>query len=78
MKKARRSRQYAQMLRALRQARKDAGITQAEVGKKFDSHASFVSKCETGERRIDAVELAEFCRIYGVDLIEFLKSAGLA
>lgn len=26
---------------------------------------SFVSKCEAGERRIDAVELLEFARLYG-------------
>ena len=66
------------MLRALRQARKDAGLTQTEVGAKFGAHASFVSKCESGERRIDVVELADFCRIYRLDLPQFLKDAGIA
>jgi hypothetical protein len=34
-------------------------------------------KRESGERRIDAVELADFCRLYGVKLSAFLKRAGL-
>jgi hypothetical protein len=45
------------------------------VAKHFQSHASFVSKVESGERRVDAVELADFCRIYGIRLAAFLKRA---
>jgi hypothetical protein len=37
-----------------------------------------VSKCESGERRVDVVELAQFCRAYGVSLIDFLRDARLA
>lgn len=73
MKKSRYSKKYTRLLRTLRQVRKSAGLTQAEVGKRFGTHASFVSKCESGERRIDVVELAEFCRLYKVTLSEFLK-----
>lgn len=65
------------MLDALRIARKDAGLTQVQVAKKFGTHASFVSKCESGERRIDVVELSEFCRCYGVTITTFLAQAGL-
>lgn len=66
------------MLDALRKARKESGFTQTEVAAKFDAHASFISKVESGERRIDVVELAEFCRVYGVPLPTFLVRAGLA
>ncbi len=75
MKKTRYSTKYARLLRALRQARKDADLTQTQVAKHFGAHASFVSKIETGERRIDVVELAEFCRIYGTKLGAFLEKA---
>jgi hypothetical protein len=34
------------------------------------TYASFVSKCESGERCIDVVELAAFLEIYEVDLAE--------
>jgi hypothetical protein len=53
-------------------------MTQTDGGKKFGAHASFVSKCESGERRVDVVELAAFCQIYGVSLAEFLESAGIS
>ncbi|MCA9073718.1 MAG: helix-turn-helix transcriptional regulator [Planctomycetaceae bacterium] len=77
MKKSRYTQKYAKLLIALRDARKEAGLTQAVVGKKFGAHASFVSKCESGERRIDVVELAEFCRIYGITVSDFLTIVGL-
>lgn len=77
MEKSRYSKKYAQLLRTLREARKDAGLTQTQVAQHFDAHASFVSKCESGERRIDVVELAEFCRLYGIRLAEFLQRAKL-
>jgi hypothetical protein len=60
----------------LRTARKDAGLTQTHVAKHFGAHASFVSKVESGERRLDVVELADFCRLSSVRLPAFLKKAG--
>ena len=75
MKKLRHSAKYARLLKTLRQVRKEAGLTQTDVARKFGAHASFVSKCESGERRVDVIELAEFCRIYKVPLAEFLQRA---
>jgi transcriptional regulator with XRE-family HTH domain len=77
MRKSRHTQRYAQLLRVLREARKAAGLTQDEVAKRFGSHASFVSKCESGERRIDVVELADFCRLYRVAISELLQRAKL-
>jgi hypothetical protein len=34
---------------------------------------SFVSKCESGERRVDAVELQIFAKLYGKELSYFLQ-----
>ena len=73
MKKSTFTKQYAMLLDVLKQARLEAGLTQTEVGRKFGSHASFVSKCESGERRIDVIELAFFCKLYGVSVFDFLK-----
>ena len=77
MKKSRYTKQYARVLEVLRAVRHESGLTQTEVGRGFGTHASFVSKVELGERRIDIVELAEFCRLYGVGLTDFLTRAGL-
>jgi ribosome-binding protein aMBF1 (putative translation factor) len=65
------------LLGALRQARERAGLTQGEVAGRLRTYASFVSKCESGERRLDVVELADLCRLYKIDLVELLRRAGL-
>lgn len=49
----------------LTEARLAAGLTQVQVAAALGRHQSWVSKCETGERRIEAVELGEFGRLYG-------------
>jgi transcriptional regulator with XRE-family HTH domain len=77
MEKSQHTRQYQKVTKALREAREAAGLTQAEVAKKLGVYASFVSKVESGERRVDVVELSQICRVYGVELVAFLRSAGL-
>ncbi len=77
MKKSKFTKQYSRLLEALKQARVEAGLTQTEVGKKFGAHASFVSKCESGERRIDVVELNYFCKLYGLSLLDFVGRLAL-
>jgi DNA-binding XRE family transcriptional regulator len=57
-------------------ARDKAGLTQGEVAQQLGADASFVSKVESGERRLDVVELAALCRIYQISLIAFLRETG--
>lgn len=52
------------MLSRLRQVRTEANLTQATVARHFGRPQSFVSKCESGERRIDPTELASFAKLY--------------
>ncbi len=78
MQKSQHTQKYRQLLVALRRAREQAGLTQLDVAERLGTYASYVSKCESGERRIDVVELAEFCRLYGVGLATFLEAAGLS
>jgi transcriptional regulator with XRE-family HTH domain len=68
---------YRRVLAALRQARENAGLTQQLVTERLDTYASFVSKVESGERRLDVVELASLCRVYGIALDDFLRTTGL-
>jgi transcriptional regulator with XRE-family HTH domain len=60
------------MLAGLREARKEAGLTQAEVAAYFERPQSFVSKCESGERRIDPTELRVFAKLYRKPVSYFL------
>jgi transcriptional regulator with XRE-family HTH domain len=64
--------EYRSMLARLRQARHDAGLTQAEVGRRLGLRQNVVSRMESGERRLDPVELARFATIYGKPLDWFL------
>ena len=66
--------EYAAMLRALRAARKAAGLTLADVAQALRRPVSFVSKCELGERRVDPVDLWHFAHLYGRDMRDFLPA----
>ncbi len=68
-----RSAAYKLFLRRLREARLAAGLTQVEVADKLHRPQSFVSKCESGERRVDVVELMEFARLYRKELSDFVR-----
>ena len=59
---------YRRLLERLRAARRQAGLTQVQVARAFGRPQSFVAKCEAGERRIDAVELARFAEVYGCSM----------
>lgn len=58
------SQAYRQFLEQLRRARQEAGLTQVQVAEHLGRPQSYVSKCESGERRIDVIELAEFAALY--------------
>jgi transcriptional regulator with XRE-family HTH domain len=70
---ARRSTAYRHFLTRLRQARIAAGLTQIDVAAKLRRPQSSVSKCESGERRVDVVELREFATLYGKNLDYFIR-----
>jgi transcriptional regulator with XRE-family HTH domain len=73
MEKSLFSENYEVLLRQLREARLEAGLTQEEVASRLQQTQSFISKCERGERRIDLVELHEFCRAFGIPFTKFVK-----
>ncbi len=77
MQKSQHTQKYDRLLKDLRRARERAGMTQLEVAGRLGTYASYVSKCESGERRIDVVELAELCELYGIGMLDLLKAAGL-
>ncbi|MDX8029392.1 helix-turn-helix transcriptional regulator [Lentzea sp. BCCO 10_0856] len=48
---------YQRLCALLREIRTEAGLTQVQVAERLDEPQSFVSKYESGERRLDVVEL---------------------
>lgn len=57
----------------LRQVRVDANLTQAQVAEKIGQTQSYVSKYESGEQRLDLVELEAVCNAVGIDLVDFVR-----
>jgi transcriptional regulator with XRE-family HTH domain len=57
----------------LKKSRIDAGLSQVELAKKLGRQQSFVSKYESGERRLDVVELREICQALKIQLPIFAK-----
>lgn len=63
---------------SLRIARKRARLTQQELAERLGEHQSFVSRFESGDRRLDVVEYLEVARAIGIEpsahLRQFEKS----
>ncbi|MDZ8068975.1 MAG: helix-turn-helix transcriptional regulator [Nostoc sp. DedQUE08] len=64
---------YKAFLKRLREARQEANLTQVEVANKLNQPQSYVSRCESGERRVDVVELTDFAMIYKKPLDYFVN-----
>jgi transcriptional regulator with XRE-family HTH domain len=58
-------RDYKVIGRWLEAARKSAGLTQTELAKRLGKPQSFVSACESGQRRIDLLELGKIAQALG-------------
>jgi transcriptional regulator with XRE-family HTH domain len=68
------TRKYRVFLTRLKEARVSAGLTQAEAGKLMKRDQTFISKCESGERRVDFIELLEFAQVYRKPLSFFAQN----
>jgi transcriptional regulator with XRE-family HTH domain len=73
MTRSRQTKEYAYFVEKLRKAREEAGLTQVEVAKKLKRPQSHVSNVESGQQRVDVVELQNFAKIYNKDINYFIK-----
>lgn len=62
----RKKRSYENLHSALIETRRSKGLTQTELARRLGKHQSFVSKYESGERRLDVVEFLEVCHALSV------------
>lgn len=71
MPRSRSSPRHARLAQLVAEAREAAGLTQAGLAARLRRPQSFVSKVESGERRLDVVELLEVadgigCRVEAI------------
>lgn len=59
---------HEHLIRLLREIRLEMGVRQAELANRLGRPQSFVSKYETGQRRLDLVELQEISKTLGTSL----------
>ena len=57
----------------LRQVRIEAGLRQVDLAQRLGEPQSFVSKYESGQRRLDLVELRQVCDAMGIRLVELVR-----
>lgn len=57
----------------LRQIRQDAGLRQQDLATRIGEPQSFVSKYESGERRLDILELRRICAAVGISCAIFFR-----
>lgn len=64
---------YDSILEKLINAREESGLNQRQVSEELGFSHSFLSKCETGERRIDIIELLQLAKLYKKSASYFLE-----
>jgi transcriptional regulator with XRE-family HTH domain len=58
----------------LRQARKKAGLTQAELEERLGAYKGYVSKYESGERQLSLIEFLSVTEALDMDPISIIKA----
>ena len=61
------SARHKALISYLIEARERAGLTQTELAEKLGEYQSFVARLESGQRRVDVVELLELAEILKFD-----------
>jgi len=73
MKKSIYSKEHKYIVEKLKRARIEAGLGQEEAARLLGRTQSYISKIESGQRRIDVVQLKSFAKIYKKRLDYFIK-----
>ena len=67
------TKEHKYIVEQLKKARIELGFDQNMVAKKLEKTQSYISKVESGQRRIDVVQLLKFAKLYKKDINYFVK-----
>jgi len=67
------SKEHRYIVEQLKKAREEANLSQEEVAKILGKTQSYISKIESGQRKVDVVQLKEFAKVYKKNLDFFIK-----
>lgn len=65
--------EYQPLLQLLLDIRTKAGLTQTELSTLLGRPQSYVSDVERGTRRLDLLQMREYCLACGQDLVGFVR-----
>jgi len=65
--------EYQELLSLLREIREKSGLQQADLAAALGRPQSYISNVERGSRRMDLLQLREYCMACGQDLVPFVK-----
>lgn len=68
------SRRHSALIERIIEAREKAGVTQTELAAKLGEYQSFVARLESGQRRVDVVELVELGELIRFDPCEMVRA----
>lgn len=73
MKYLNRDSELEKLQQLLKRIRQEKEIRQVEMAERLGVPQSFISKYESGDRRLDILELRQICNIVGISLEEFIR-----
>ena len=67
------TRRRKDLQKLLRDIRREAELKQEEIASQLGKPQSYVSKYESGERKLELPEIEAICRATGISLAQFIK-----
>lgn len=61
------------LLKMLKDARLDRGLRQLDVALALGRPQSYVAKVESGERKVDCIDVIDFCNVVSLDPVKLVK-----
>ena len=68
-----RTKECALFIERMKKARAESGLLQIEVAKAMKRLQSYISRVESGEYRLDILEVKKFAKLYKKNIDYFLK-----
>jgi transcriptional regulator with XRE-family HTH domain len=68
---------YVTAIDALRAARRSASLSQTQLALRLGKRQQYVSKYESGERRLDVIEFLDAADALGLSIDTLLRDAGV-
>jgi len=73
MEKTIKTKEYAVFIERIKKARLESGLKQVDVARKMKRPQSYISRVESGEYRLDILEVKNFAKLYGKSVDDLIK-----